>query len=144
MNSRNETDMSTSDWNTSIKNGATMPFVPSPKRNKWREFIYEFKLFFSAVVDLIVLLVLILSVPVVIFFAISSSVKCHRQIVAVENDLRSRNYEAISCGSSSYIEGELLARKRCDDKFGVGNYVFESTNFQGNVWYLAKPKENKQ
>lgn len=144
MNSRNETDMSTSDWNTSIKNGATMPFVPSPKRNKRREFIHELRLFFSAVVDLIVLLVLILAVPAFMFFAISASVKQHRQIVTIENDLRSRNYEEISCGSSSYIEGELLARRRCDDKFGVGSYVFKSTNFNGNVWYLAKPKENKQ
>jgi len=43
--------------------------------------------------------------------------------------------------SYNYNSAELLARKRCDEKFGENKYVFQSTNFSGYVWYYAEPKK---
>lgn len=61
----------------------------------------------------------------------------------VEKDLQSQKYEWISASVPNgydYNTAELLARKRMDDKHGIGKYVFMSTNFNGKVWYKTKMK----
>lgn len=57
-----------------------------------------------------------------------------------EQRLMSCGYEKLKTFRDDYNSAELLARKRCDDKFGIGNYTFTSTNFNCYVYFLAQPK----
>ena len=63
--------------------------------------------------------------------------------IMVEKDLQSQKYEWISASvpdGYDYNTAELLARKRMDDKYGIGKYIFTSTNFNGKVWFKTKMK----
>lgn len=40
----------------------------------------------------------------------------------------------------AYNSAELLARKRCDNEFGEGKYVFQSTNINGRIYFKVKTR----
>lgn len=64
-------------------------------------------------------------------------------ITMTEKDLQSQKYECISASVPNgydYNTAEFLARKRMDDKYGIGKYIFVSTNFNGKVWFKTKIK----
>ena len=82
---------------------------------------------------------------IIVFYCIGVHVKNDNIAKAiVEKDLQAQNYEWISAfnseGTCDYNSAELLARKRADDKYGIGKHTFVSTNFNGKVWYKINMK----
>ena len=55
--------------------------------------------------------------------------------------LVNNGYTEVQVGAhESCNTAEILAIKRCDIKYGPGNYTFTSTNFNRSVWYKAEKK----
>lgn len=138
-------------WNDTIKNNCKL-LVRAKKAGKrfWQDILS----FLPALWDLVVFIVLVLlflSLTVVIFigipagivYEVSRSARANEAMKMVESSLRESGYTELRCGCDTrdYVAGETLARKRCDDEFGLGNYSFASTNFGGSVWYKAEKKE---
>ena len=137
---------SDSNWNDAVKcSRKPTPKVPEPK--KISRFLW------SAVESLLgmVLFCLMLAVIVLAIYGVLSLVfgamieqqeKAKELVASVETSLRDSGYVELPCGyeKRDYIAAEALARRRCDYEFGLGNYQFESTNFNGSVWYWVKPK----
>ena len=96
-----------------------------------------------------ILLLFVLFGVIIIFFIIFYCIGVHIRNdniakAIVEKDLQAQNYEWISAanseGTCDYNSAELLARKRADDKYGIGKHTFVSTNFTGKVWYKTDMK----
>ncbi len=111
-------------------------------------FIWLIDIFFLNL-DKILGIIILMFIGLFFFYAICESIKHQR---AEENEIKaemSRLEEAGWTGlradpsrySHNYNSAELLARKRCDEKFGENKYIFQSTNFSGYVWYYAEPKK---
>ena len=67
--------------------------------------------------------------------------RSNKEIRETREQLATDGYIEIRCGAEDgYNTAEFLAIKRCDIKYGPGNYIFTSTNFNGSVWYKAHKK----
>lgn len=110
---------------------------------------------FKRILDTIVFIVIdapeillpfgVIFIFIIVFYCIGVHVKNDNIAKAiVEKDLQAQNYEWISAfngdGTCDYNSAELLARKRADDKYGIGKHTFVSTNFNGKVWYKTNMK----
>lgn len=138
-------------WNDTIKNNCKL-LVRAKKAGKrfWRDILN----FLPALWDLIVIVVVgllclcmmaifFIGIPAGIVYEARQSARANEAMKMAESSLRESGYTELKCGCDTrdYVAGETLARKRCDDEFGLGNYSFASTNFGGSVWYKAEKKE---
>ena len=91
-----------------------------------------------------VVLFIVIGIFIFVLYCVSSYLSNQKFIITMtEKDLQSQKYECISASVLDYYDyntAELLARKRMDDKYGIGKYVFMSTNFNGKVWFKTKMK----
>lgn len=138
-------------WNDTIKNNCKL-LVRAKKAGKrfWQDILS----FLPALWDLTVIVVLgllclsgvailFIGIPAGIVYEARQSARANEAMKMAESSLRESGYIELRCGCDTrdYVAGETLARKRCDDEFGLGNYSFASTNFGGSVWYKAEKKE---
>jgi len=86
-------------------------------------------------------LFMVVAIPYAIYTDVKESNARERAAIAHEKELLSSGFEAIKVSSDDYNSSELLAMKRCDLKYGMNNYIFESTNFNHKVLYRATPKD---
>ena len=85
-------------------------------------------------------ILVVVTVIVFIWLLINSS-RTNQEIKETRKQLIADGYTEIQCNAKDGCNtAELLAIKRCDIKYGPGNYTFTSTNFNGSVWYKAHKK----
>lgn len=120
--------------------GSAAAAVPGIICNIWE--------FLSIVVPLVICIALValallalLTIPYAIYTDVKESNARERAAIAHEKELLSSGFEAIEVRGGDYNSSELLAMKRCDLKYGMNNYIFESTNFNHKVLYRATPKD---
>ena len=140
-------------WNDTIRNNCKL-LVRAKKAGKrfWQDI--DILSFLPVLLGLIgnivcgllwlgVIAVLFISIPAGIVYEARRSARANEAMKMAESSLRESGYTELKCGydTRDYVAGETLARKRCDDEFGLGNYSFASTNFGGSIWYRAEKKE---
>lgn len=129
-------------WNDSIRNNSCRSSLKMPKSSSicLVDFLKEVWDLFILLFCLLLFFVMIVGIPLTLYFGIKENIEVNRAIQARENELKSLRWQKVPIHNSDDNSAELLARKRADTEFGLNNYIFKSTNFHGNVWYIAKPK----